>query len=90
MADTLDRGPNDWLIDEMRARWIVDPGSVSESWVEYFRGLEACRRRSEDADSQPTQTASGASPGQPPAPEAVEAPESGAGRRPPQPSQPSR
>ncbi|HVR32706.1 MAG TPA: multifunctional oxoglutarate decarboxylase/oxoglutarate dehydrogenase thiamine pyrophosphate-binding subunit/dihydrolipoyllysine-residue succinyltransferase subunit [Acidimicrobiia bacterium] len=37
MADTLDRGPNDWLIDEMRARWIVDPGSVSESWATYFQ-----------------------------------------------------
>jgi multifunctional 2-oxoglutarate metabolism enzyme len=36
MADTIDRGPNDWLIDEMRARWLVDPGSVSESWAAYF------------------------------------------------------
>ncbi|MFP5331235.1 MAG: multifunctional oxoglutarate decarboxylase/oxoglutarate dehydrogenase thiamine pyrophosphate-binding subunit/dihydrolipoyllysine-residue succinyltransferase subunit [Acidimicrobiia bacterium] len=36
MSDTLDRGPNDWLIDEMRARWLVDPGSVSEAWAEYF------------------------------------------------------
>jgi multifunctional 2-oxoglutarate metabolism enzyme len=89
MADMLDRGPNDWLIDEMRARWMVDPGSVSESWVEYFRGLEAgVAVDQEDADSQPTQTAGGASPGQPTAPEAVEAPESEAdGTRPPQPSQ---
>ncbi|MEX2279540.1 MAG: multifunctional oxoglutarate decarboxylase/oxoglutarate dehydrogenase thiamine pyrophosphate-binding subunit/dihydrolipoyllysine-residue succinyltransferase subunit [Acidimicrobiia bacterium] len=38
MAETLDRGPNDWLIDEMRARWLVDPGSVSESWATYFDG----------------------------------------------------
>jgi 2-oxoglutarate dehydrogenase E1 component len=36
MSDTLDRGPNDWLIDEMRARWLVDPESVSEEWAEYF------------------------------------------------------
>ncbi|MEX0757531.1 MAG: 2-oxo acid dehydrogenase subunit E2, partial [Acidimicrobiia bacterium] len=41
MAETLDRGPNDWLIDEMRARWLVDPGSVSESWATYFDGHAA-------------------------------------------------
>ena len=40
MADTLDRGQNDWLIDEMRARWLVDPGSVSESWATYLREHE--------------------------------------------------
>jgi multifunctional 2-oxoglutarate metabolism enzyme len=37
MADPTDRGPNDWLIDEMRARWLVDPGSVSQTWAEYFQ-----------------------------------------------------
>jgi multifunctional 2-oxoglutarate metabolism enzyme len=37
MADPRDRGPNDWLIDEMRARWLVDPGSVSDTWAAYFQ-----------------------------------------------------
>jgi multifunctional 2-oxoglutarate metabolism enzyme len=40
MADTRDRGPNDWLIDEMHARWLVDPDSVSQSWSTYFEGLD--------------------------------------------------
>ena len=29
-------GPNDWLIDEMRARWYVDPASVDHQWRVIF------------------------------------------------------
>ena len=29
-------GPNAWLIDEMYDRFMQDPGSVSESWQEFF------------------------------------------------------
>ena len=39
MAENSERGPNDWLIDEMRAHWLVDPGSVSDAWAEYFTEL---------------------------------------------------
>ncbi|MDE0067624.1 MAG: hypothetical protein OXN44_12240, partial [Acidimicrobiaceae bacterium] len=29
-------GPNDWLIDEMRARWNADPSSVDHQWRVIF------------------------------------------------------
>jgi 2-oxoglutarate dehydrogenase E1 component len=29
-------GPNSWLVDEMYARYLADPASVSESWQEFF------------------------------------------------------
>ena len=29
-------GPNSWLVDEMYARYLTDPASVSESWREFF------------------------------------------------------
>ena len=29
-------GPNAWLVDEMRARWRADPGSVDPSWRALF------------------------------------------------------
>ncbi|MYD07066.1 MAG: hypothetical protein F4X07_08890, partial [Acidimicrobiaceae bacterium] len=29
-------GPNDWLIDEMRARWNADPSSVDHEWRVIF------------------------------------------------------
>jgi 2-oxoglutarate dehydrogenase E1 component len=29
-------GPNEWLVDEMYEQYLADPGSVSESWREFF------------------------------------------------------
>ncbi|MDZ7733847.1 MAG: hypothetical protein U5R31_12980 [Acidimicrobiia bacterium] len=29
-------GPNEWLVDEMYQRYLADPGSVSESWQDFF------------------------------------------------------
>ena len=31
-----DLGPNAWLVDEMRARWVADPSSVDPSWRQLF------------------------------------------------------
>ena len=35
-ADGSDAGPNDWLIEDMRERYLADPDSVSESWRAFF------------------------------------------------------
>ena len=48
-------GANAWIIDEMRALWVTDPGSVDESWRALFEG--------ESAAAAPAQGRSGASPG---------------------------
>ena len=29
-------GPNAWLVDDMYDRFLADPGSVSDSWREFF------------------------------------------------------
>src|SRR5580704_7569506 len=29
-------GPNAWLVDDMYDRFLADPGSVAESWREFF------------------------------------------------------
>ena len=29
-------GPNAWLVDEMYEQYLADPGSVSESWRDFF------------------------------------------------------
>ena len=34
-------GPNAWLVDEMRARWRADPGSVDPGWRSLFENGEA-------------------------------------------------
>ncbi|MCY4494034.1 MAG: multifunctional oxoglutarate decarboxylase/oxoglutarate dehydrogenase thiamine pyrophosphate-binding subunit/dihydrolipoyllysine-residue succinyltransferase subunit [Acidimicrobiaceae bacterium] len=36
-------GPNDWLIDEMRARWNADPASVDHEWRVIFDGENGTR-----------------------------------------------
>lgn len=33
-------GANDWLIDEMRERYLADPGSVDPAWVAFFQRAE--------------------------------------------------
>ena len=34
--EDLSLGPNAWLADEMRLKWMENPGSVTESWRAYF------------------------------------------------------
>jgi 2-oxoglutarate dehydrogenase E1 component len=48
-------GPNAWLVDEMHEQYLADPGSVSESWRDFF----ADYRRDADHMAPPT-PASGA------------------------------
>lgn len=40
---TQDFGANDWLIDEMRERYVSDPLSVDPTWVAYFRSQEEAK-----------------------------------------------
>jgi 2-oxoglutarate dehydrogenase E1 component len=47
-------GPNAWLVDEMYEQYLADPGSVSESWRDFF----ADYRR--DADHRAPATPAGA------------------------------
>ena len=39
-TDTTDVGSNDWLIEDMRERYLEDPDSVSESWKAFFEGSD--------------------------------------------------
>jgi 2-oxoglutarate dehydrogenase E1 component len=43
-------GPNAWLVDEMHEQYLADPGSVSESWRDFF----ADYRRDADHMAPPT------------------------------------
>ncbi|MBW3643597.1 MAG: multifunctional oxoglutarate decarboxylase/oxoglutarate dehydrogenase thiamine pyrophosphate-binding subunit/dihydrolipoyllysine-residue succinyltransferase subunit, partial [Actinobacteria bacterium] len=45
-------GPNAWLVDEMHERYLDDPGSVGESWREFFADYRS------DADPPPGDIAS--------------------------------
>jgi 2-oxoglutarate dehydrogenase E1 component len=35
-ANPSSLGPNAWLVDEMHEQYLADPGSVSESWRDFF------------------------------------------------------
>ncbi len=77
-------GPNAWLVDDMYDRYKADPGSVSESWRDFFadyrptplpapmdtlaREVAERRRQSEDS-STPSATGTGGQPGLPQAKE---------------------
>ena len=32
----IDFGANDWLVEEMQERYLADPASVDQAWIEYF------------------------------------------------------
>jgi 2-oxoglutarate dehydrogenase E1 component len=49
-------GPNAWLVDEMFEQYLADPGSVSESWRDFF----ADYRRDADHHMAPAPTPSAA------------------------------
>ncbi|MCX7620122.1 MAG: multifunctional oxoglutarate decarboxylase/oxoglutarate dehydrogenase thiamine pyrophosphate-binding subunit/dihydrolipoyllysine-residue succinyltransferase subunit [Acidimicrobiales bacterium] len=57
-------GPNAWLVDEMYERYLADPGSVSESWREFFADYRAggpAQGRVGPATASPAPTAAVAS-----------------------------
>jgi len=49
-STTTAMGPNAWLVDEMYEQYLADPGSVSESWRDFF----ADYRRDADHMAPPT------------------------------------
>jgi 2-oxoglutarate dehydrogenase E1 component len=32
----IDFGANDWLVEEMQERYLADPTSVDQAWIEFF------------------------------------------------------
>ena len=57
-------GPNAWLVEEMHEQYRTDPGSVSESWQEFFADYRPPGRPTPSAGSTPAG-------GAPPAPAAA-------------------
>ena len=55
-------GPNAWLVDDMYDRFLADPGSVSESWREFFADYRPAPRPGPSARRPPAQ-ATGSRPG---------------------------
>jgi multifunctional 2-oxoglutarate metabolism enzyme len=46
-ADEVERsrfGPNVWLLDELYARYLIDPNDVSEAWRDFFEDYRPHRR----------------------------------------------
>ena len=44
--EQLDRsrfGPNVWLVDELYARYVIDPSSIGDAWREFFEGYRPRR-----------------------------------------------
>jgi multifunctional 2-oxoglutarate metabolism enzyme len=62
--DTL--GPNAWLVDEMYEQYLADPGSVSESWQDFFTDY---RRDSDHQQPETTRARPAAEPQEPKAKE---------------------
>ena len=66
-------GANEWLIEEMYEKYLEDPGSVDETWREYFRALaEVPAAQSPDVSADPPAPAKAqaapSAPADPPAP----------------------
>ena len=57
-------GPNEWLVEEMYQRFLVDPDNVDKAWHEFFADY-----RSPDGDDGPTTTEAPAEAAAPVAPE---------------------
>jgi 2-oxoglutarate dehydrogenase E1 component len=69
-SPTSDFGANEWLVDEMYERWLVDPSSVDPAWNTFFQDY---RRLSDAAVAAPPRPApptapAPAPPASPPAP----------------------
>ncbi len=41
MSHDQDFAANDWMIDEMRERFIADPSSVDKAWAQYFLRMDS-------------------------------------------------
>ena len=72
-------GANEWLIEEMYEKYLEDPGSVDETWREYFRALaEVPAAQSPDVSADPPAPAKAqaapSAPADPPAPPQPPAP----------------
>ncbi len=52
-------GPNAWLVDEMYERYRADPGSVSESWQEFFHDYQSDAEAGADTGPDVAQPARG-------------------------------
>ena len=46
-------GPNAWIVDEMRDRWLADPDSVDADWRALFEGGELPSARAQPAEARP-------------------------------------
>jgi len=64
-------GPNAWLVDEMYDQYRADPGSVSESWRDFFAD-ERDGDGSEPSPKEPVQTATETAKEEKPAPKKAE------------------
>ena len=46
-------GPNAWIVDEMRDRWLADPDSVDPGWRALFEGGEPAAAGAQTAEARP-------------------------------------
>lgn len=74
-----DFGPNQWLVDELRAQWSSDPGSVDPSWAQYFSSTSP-RGNTPSVSPTTTDTAS-SSPAEPPTKESSDGASEGPSHR---------
>ena len=59
-------GPNAWIVDEMRDRWLADPDSVDAGWRALFEGGEPAAARAQPAEARPSAAADSPDVGAPP------------------------
>ena len=59
-------GPNAWIVDEMRDRWLADPDSVDPGWRALFEGGEPAAAGAQPAEARPAAAADSPDVGAPP------------------------
>ena len=59
-------GPNAWIVDEMRDRWLADPDSVDAGWRALFERGEPAAARAQPAEARPLAAADSPDVGAPP------------------------
>ena len=59
-------GPNAWIVDEMRDRWLADPDSVDAGWRALFEGGEPAAAGAQPAEARPAAAADSPDVGAPP------------------------
>jgi len=58
-VDAEDFGANDWLLEDMYERYTADPGSVDQTWADYFAshgGPDADRNGHQDGQPDPAKS----------------------------------